>query len=103
MSKSVAGNSEAPGKNVQAESGLNKSILDQGWAEFRRQLEYKQAWRGGQVVAVNPQHQPDVSVLGHVSRDNRQTQVRFASIECGFEENADLVGAINSYRQGMPC
>jgi len=46
------------------------------------------------------QHQPDVSVLGHVSRDNRQTQVRFASIECGFEENADLVGAINILAAG---
>ncbi|WP_148939194.1 transposase, partial [Shigella sonnei] len=32
-----------------AKSGLNRSILDQGWYEMRRQLEYKQLWRGGQV------------------------------------------------------
>ncbi|TJL29508.1 transposase, partial (plasmid) [Escherichia coli] len=25
-------------------SGLNRSILDQGWYEMRRQLEYKQLW-----------------------------------------------------------
>lgn len=31
MSKSASGSAEAPGKNVQAKSGLNKSILDQGW------------------------------------------------------------------------
>ncbi|WP_176091451.1 RNA-guided endonuclease InsQ/TnpB family protein, partial [Burkholderia ambifaria] len=47
MSKSAKGNAEAPGRNVRAKSGLNKSILDQGWFEFRRQLEYKTAWRGG--------------------------------------------------------
>ncbi|MGB9495637.1 MAG: cytosine methyltransferase, partial [Azonexus sp.] len=35
MSKSAAGNAEAPGRNVKAKSGLNQSILDQGWFEFR--------------------------------------------------------------------
>jgi putative transposase len=39
MSKSAAGTADAPGRNVRAKSGLNKSILDQGWFEFRRQLE----------------------------------------------------------------
>ncbi|WP_139536247.1 transposase, partial [Escherichia coli] len=29
-------------------------ILDQGWYEMHRQLEYKQLWRGGQVLAVPP-------------------------------------------------
>lgn len=42
MSKSAKGTAEDHGKNVKAKSGLNKSILDQGWYEFRRQLEYKQ-------------------------------------------------------------
>ena len=56
MSKSAAGSSEAPGRNVRPKSGLNKSILDQGWVEFRRQLEYKQAWRGGEVIAVPAQN-----------------------------------------------
>jgi putative transposase len=54
MSKSASGTRENPGKNVKAKSGLNKSILDQGWGEFRRQLEYKQEWRGGKVRAVQP-------------------------------------------------
>jgi putative transposase len=52
MSKSSAGTSELPGKKVAQKSGLNKAILDQGWFEFRRQLEYKTAWRGGFTVAV---------------------------------------------------
>ncbi|WP_240462146.1 RNA-guided endonuclease TnpB family protein, partial [Burkholderia sp. Nafp2/4-1b] len=53
MSKSAAGNTEDPGKNVRAKSGLNKSILDQGWFEFRRQLDYKLAWNGGWLRAAN--------------------------------------------------
>lgn len=101
MSKSAAGSTEVPGRNVKAKSGLNKSILDQGWFEFRRQLEYKQAWRGGQVVAVNPRNTSRTCpCCGHVSAENRQTQARFACVDCGFEENADLVGAINILAAG---
>lgn len=101
MSKSAAGSSEAPGKNVRAKSGLNKSILDQGWAEFRRQLEYKQAWRGGDVLAVPPRNTSRTCpCCGHVSAENRQTQAKFACVDCGFEENADLVGAINILAAG---
>ncbi|HRQ48803.1 MAG TPA: transposase [Rhodocyclaceae bacterium] len=101
MSKSAAGTTERPGKNVRAKSGLNKSILDQGWFEFRRQLDYKLAWRGGWLVAVPPQNTSRTCpCCSHVSADNRQTQARFACVECGFEENADLVGAINVLRAG---
>ena len=38
MSRSASGTFEQPGRNVRARAGLNRSILDQGWAEFRRQL-----------------------------------------------------------------
>ncbi|EZG30370.1 hypothetical protein AU10_21325, partial [Escherichia coli E1728] len=37
MSKSAAGTVSQPGRNVRAKSGLNRSILDQGWYEMRRQ------------------------------------------------------------------
>ncbi|WP_345370250.1 transposase, partial [Paenalcaligenes hermetiae] len=101
MSRSAAGSTEKPGRNVRAKSGLNKSILDQGWFEFRRQLDYKLAWNGGWLVAVPPQNTSrSCPCCGHVSADNRQTQARFACVECGFEENADLVGAINVLRAG---
>ncbi len=101
MSKSAAGSTEKPGRNVRAKSGLNMSILDQGWFEFRRQLDYKLAWRGGWLVAVPPQNTSRTCpCCGHVSADNRQTQAQFLCVECGFEENADLVGAINVLRAG---
>ena len=101
MSKSAAGTTDAPGRNVRAKSGLNKAILDQGWAEFRRQLDYKLAWNGGHLIAVPPQNTSRTCpCCGHVSKDNRQTQARFECMECGFEENADVVGAINILRAG---
>ncbi|WP_232444193.1 RNA-guided endonuclease InsQ/TnpB family protein [Burkholderia ubonensis] len=102
MSRSAAGSRDVPGKNVRAKSGLNKAILDQGWFEFRRQLDYKLAWRGGWLIAVPPAaHESDVSGLRpYVSAENRQTQARFACVACGFEENADVVGAINILARG---
>ncbi|MFA7531861.1 MAG: transposase, partial [Castellaniella sp.] len=101
MSRSAAGTADAPGRNVRAKSGLNKSILDQGWFEFRRQLDYKLAWKGGWLIVVPPQNTSRTCpCCDHVSAGNRQTQARFACVECGFEENADVVGAINILRAG---
>ena len=101
MSKSAAGTTEQPGRNVRAKSGLNKSILDQGWFEFRRQLEYKQAWRGGDVLAINPRNTSRTCpACGHVSAANRKTQSKFECVECVYAENADLNAAINILRAG---
>jgi putative transposase len=102
MSKSAAGTADAPGRNVRAKAGLNKSILDQGWFEFRRQLDYKLAWKGGWLIAVPPQNTSRTCpCCGHVSADNRPTQARFECVACGFEDNADVVGAINILSRGM--
>lgn len=101
MSASAKGSVENPGNNVRAKSGLNKSILDQGWFEFRRQLEYKLAWNGGWLVAVPPKNTSRTCPsCGHVSKDNRKTQDKFHCVDCGFEGNADVVGAINVLRAG---
>jgi len=101
MSKSAAGAADAPERNVRGKSCLNKAILDQGWFEFRRQLDYKLAWNGGWLIAVPPRNTSRTCpACDHVSADNRQTQARFACIECNFEENADVVGAINVLRAG---
>ncbi len=107
MSKSAKGTVDAPGRNVRAKSGLNKSILDQGWGEFRRQLEYKTAWRGGFFFAVDPKNTSRTCpCCGHVSKDNRKTQALFACVDCGHEANADHVGALNVLAAGhavMAC
>ncbi|WP_028486132.1 RNA-guided endonuclease InsQ/TnpB family protein [Thiomicrorhabdus chilensis] len=101
MSKSAKGSIEVHGKNVKAKSGLNKSILDQGWGMFISFLEYKQAWSGGDVLRVNPQYTSQTCPnCKHVSRDNRKSQRAFACTECGFKANADLAGALNVLARG---
>jgi len=101
MSKTSKGNSEQHGKMVKQKSGLNRSILDQGWGEFRRQLAYKVAWHGGMLLAVPPHHTSQTCpACGHVSKDNRQTQAKFLCVDCGYENHADMVGAINILERG---
>ena len=101
MSGSASGTRESPGRNVRAKRRLNKSILDQGWYEFRRQLEYKLTWRGGILIAVLPQNTSRTCPeCRSVSAENRKTQAEFRCETCGFEGNADVVGAINILRAG---
>ncbi|MGF7137436.1 transposase, partial [Paraburkholderia sp. EB58] len=58
--------------------------------EFRRQLEYKTAWRGGYFVAVAPKNTSRTCpCCGHVSKDNRKTQALFACVACGHSDHAD--------------
>ncbi|WP_347290820.1 transposase [Kluyvera georgiana] len=96
MSKSAAGTIDEPGRNVAAKSGLNLAMLDQGWHEMRRQLEYKQLWRGGEVQAVNPAYTSQTcACCGHIAKENRKTQADFVCVECGYEVNADINGARN--------
>ncbi|MBV5299964.1 MAG: transposase, partial [Rhodoferax sp.] len=80
---------------------LNKAILDQGWFEFRRQLEYKLHWNGGILIPV-PAHYTSQTcpACGHVAKENRQTQASFVCVDCGHEENADVVGAMNVLARG---
>ena len=102
MSKSAQGSQDKPGKNVKAKSGLNRSILDQGWSEFRRQLEYKLQWSGGMLVTVPPQNTSRTCpCCGYVSKDNRRTQAQFACVQCGYQNHADVVGAMNVLERGL--
>jgi putative transposase len=101
MSRSSKGNSEQHGKKVAQKSGLNCAVLDQGWGEFRRQLTYKVAWNGGMLLAVPPHNTSRTCpCCGHVSKDNRQTQAKFLCVCCGYENHADVVGAINVLERG---
>jgi putative transposase len=101
MSQSAKGNRKQHGKRVKQKSGLNRAILDQGWGEFRRQLDYKVQWNGGILLAVPPQHTSQTCpACGHVSKENRQTQSKFLCVACGYENHADVVGAINVLERG---
>jgi putative transposase len=71
LSRSARGNSEVPGKAVRSKCGLNKSIFDKGWFEFRRQLAYRLDWKGGVLVAVPPHNTSRTCpACGHVAQQN---------------------------------
>ena len=50
MTRSARGTVEEPGRHVRAKAGLNRVVLDTGWAVLRSMLKYK----AGRTVAVNP-------------------------------------------------
>lgn len=102
MSKSAKGSIDEPGTNVAAKSGLNKSITDQGWYEFKRQLTYKQQWSGGKVVLVNPMNSSRTcSRCNHCAAENRRSQALFQCQRCGYCDNADLNAAKNILAAGQ--
>lgn len=101
MSKTAAGTKEHPGKMVRQKSGLNRSILDQGWGMFRSQLEYKLEWNGGMLLAVPPQNTSQMCPsCHHICEYNRKTQAQFDCVNCGYKNNADVVGAMNILERG---
>ena len=107
MSASARGTIEEPGRKVNAKSGLNKSILDQGWFEFRRQLEYKLDWKGGQLAEVDYRYTSRrCSCCGYTAKENRESQAVFVCLACGYEQHADVNAARNILtvgQTGMAC
>jgi len=102
MSKSAKGTVDEPGRNVKQKSGLNKSILDQGWGEFKRQLKYKLDWSGGELILV-PAHYTSqtCSECDYVSAGNRKSQSWFECESCHFAINADENAARNIEKKAL--
>ncbi|MFI5855152.1 RNA-guided endonuclease InsQ/TnpB family protein [Streptomyces parvulus] len=79
-----------------AKAGLNRSILDAGWAQFLGILANKAESAGRLVTSVDARNTScTCPVCGHVARENRVTQAKFQCQACDFTANADHVGAAN--------
>ena len=101
MTASAKGTVEVPGSRVAQKSGLNRSILDQGWRIFFSKLNWKALRLGGHVHTVPPQNTSRTCpICGCVSKDNRKTQALFKCVSCGHQGNADVVAAINIKERG---
>lgn len=102
MTRSASGTVEEPGTNVAQKSGLNRSILDAGWAQFLTILAAKAESAGRTMIAVNPAHTSQTCPrCGHVARENRPTQADFACVRCGWTGHADVTASINILRRGL--
>ncbi len=102
MTGSARGTLDNPGRKVRQKTGLNRSILRQGWGIFYRLLEYKLERKGGRLIRVNPQNTSITCPACHCKdKKSRQTQESFICINCGFAANADLAGSLNILRRGL--
>ncbi|RLJ07020.1 MAG: transposase [Candidatus Aenigmatarchaeota archaeon] len=68
------------------------------WAfrKLQQYIEYKALERGIPVVYVNAKNTSITCPrCGYVEKRNRRTQSLFRCVKCGFQHNADMVGALN--------
>lgn len=76
---------------------LARSITDMGFGELRRQLEYKAAWRGGQVVVVDRWYPSSKTCYccGHRLEVLDLEVRRWHCPDCGAQHDRDMNAAIN--------
>ena len=93
MTAAAAGTVEAPGRNVAAKAGLNRSILDAGWTQFARILVAKAESAGRPVIFVPSSTSIDCHTCGvRCVRPQQDTVV----CPVHGELDADLNGARNT-------
>lgn len=102
MTASAKGDEENHGKNVKQKAGLNSSLLNGAFHQFRVRLEAKAAARGGQVIPVNPAYTSQTCpACGTVDKANRPDQATFKCVSCGYEANADVNAAQNILHRAL--
>jgi putative transposase len=99
MSRSASGTREAPGIGVAAKRGLNRSILDAGWAQFASILTGKAEEAGRSLIRVNPQHTSQTHWRCGLRGD--RNGIAFWCPHCSVFEHADLNAARNILRAGL--
>jgi putative transposase len=81
---------------------LAQAISDASWAEFARQLGYKQAWRGSEL-AIADRWYPSSKLCpacGAIHRDLTLADRMFTCV-CGHSADRDLNAAVNLARWGQ--
>lgn len=103
MSRSAKGTTGQPGRKVRQKSGLNKSILDASWSEFIRQLEYKAAWYGREIIGIDRWYPSSkrCSSCGFILKDLSLKTRSWSCPECGIHHDRDINAARNILAAGL--
>jgi putative transposase len=87
---------------MMANRRLARAISDAGWAEFARQLGYKQAWRGGELVVADRWYPSSRLCLqcGAICAGLTLAD-RVFTCDCGYSADRDCNAAANLARWGQ--
>jgi putative transposase len=85
-----------------AKGGLNKSILDAGWASFIELVKHKAAWAGVTVIEVDPKKTSQICSACHKEGEHKDLSVRtHICAYCGIVLDRDKNAAINILDRGL--
>ncbi|MGH9066536.1 MAG: RNA-guided endonuclease InsQ/TnpB family protein [Acidimicrobiales bacterium] len=93
MTKSARGTKEAPGTNVKAKAGLNRSLGEAALGRLAHWICVKAEEAGRRVWKVDPANSSrQCALCGHTERANRH-HARFSCLRCQHTEHADVNAA----------
>jgi putative transposase len=86
-----------------AKAGLNKSIHDAGWGEFRRQLEYKAARYGRHLIVIDRWYPSSktCSACGYLLSDLSLKTRHWSCPSCRTRHDRDINAAKNIRAAGL--
>jgi putative transposase len=85
-----------------AKGGLNKSILDAGWANFISMVKHKAEWAGVTVIEVDPRNTSQECSGCHIKGPHKDLSVRtHTCVFCGMVLDRDHNAAINILSRGL--
>jgi putative transposase len=99
---SASGTVNQPGTNVAQKRGLNRSIADAGWGEFRRQLEYKCQRYGRRLVVIDRWYPSSktCSNCGHLLAELPLSTRHWVCPDCRTRHDRDINAAKNILAAG---
>ena len=76
--------------------GLNRTISDASWYEFRRQLTYKCDWKGKNLLVIG-RFQPSSKLCscGIINGDLKLSDRKWECLSCGKQHDRDILAANN--------
>lgn len=89
-----------------AKNGLNGSVMDAGWSEFRRMLEYKAEWYGRQLITIN-RYYPSTQICSHCGAKTGPKGMPGLKVrawtcpDCGTSHDRDVNAAENILAAGL--
>jgi putative transposase len=89
-------------KGMMKNKHLSKAVQQQGFREFRRQIEYKAGWHGIPVIVADKWYPSSKTCCccGHIKKDLKLSDRTYVCPHCGNVIDRDFQAALNLKRYG---